>query len=72
MDLWEHIVATCATKVFMEKTVHQFVLLTVKHVEIQTDFALVKRAGWVLIVLQNVFNPMERIAIFRAVFIVST
>lgn len=56
----------------MEKTVHRFVLLIVKHVEIQTDFALVKRAGWVLIVLQNVFNPLERIAIFRAVYIVST
>lgn len=71
MDTLEHFVKRHAKKDIMEKIVQVYVLLTVRLVDIQTDYALVKQGGCFLTVFLNVFCPMERIVSIRVVCIVS-
>lgn len=71
MDTLERFVKRHAKKDIMEKIVQVYVLLTVRPVDIQTDYALVKLGGCFLTVLLNVSCPLERIVSIRVVYIVS-
>lgn len=54
MGILAYTVTVLAPKEFTVKIVRRCVLLTVKHAEIQMDFALVRQAGWAQIALRNV------------------
>lgn len=70
MGTLEHAVIILVQKDITAETVPEFVSLTVRHVDTQTDSVLVLLVGWVPIVPLNVTNPMERTVGMHAVNIV--